>query len=85
MPGNDAIIPIPLLGAITAWILTGASISVRKPGFTTHVTAVMWQVWEHIEVPRAAAETGGWTVHDIAPKELQAGPGSATTSRQVQV
>ena len=38
----------------------------------TSITPSRYEVWEHIEVPRAAAETGGWTVHDIAPHELQA-------------
>ena len=30
------------------------------------------EAWEYIEVPRAAAVTGGWTVHNVAPHELQA-------------
>jgi len=48
--------------------------AIRGPkGHWDAISAGSPEVWEHIEVPRAAAETGGWTVHDIAPHELQAG------------
>lgn len=30
------------------------------------------EAWEYMAVPRAAAKTGGWTVHNVAPHELQA-------------
>eukprot|EP00438_Fugacium_kawagutii_P031445 Skav200321 [mRNA] locus=scaffold1760:34825:41939:- [translate_table: standard] len=30
------------------------------------------EAWEYMKVPRAAAVTGGWTVHNVAPHYLQA-------------
>ena len=36
------------------------------------VSAAAPEAWEYMKVPRAAAVTGGWTVHNVAPHYLQA-------------
>lgn len=36
------------------------------------VSAAAPEAWEYMPVPRAAAVTGGWTVHNVAPHYLQA-------------